>query len=111
MYVYVQLDSCNPAQERMSMSELYKLNSTDENIRLVNAREPTYSDQVSECDICSCNLNYRSFYVDGRHKGDQIWSNMCTECLKGTGEGIGCGKGQLYARQPNGDWRLVDGWC
>jgi hypothetical protein len=77
----------------------------------VNAREPAYSDGVEECGICGCNLNYRGLYVNGRLRGDLMWSNMCTECLKGAGEGIGCDKGQLYARQPNGDWRLVAGWC
>ena len=77
----------------------------------VNAREPAYSNGVEECGICGCNLNYRGLYVSGRLRGDLKWSNLCTECLKGSGEGIGCGKGQLYARQPSGYWRLVAGWC
>jgi len=77
----------------------------------VNAREPIYKYGVETCDICSCDLNRRGFFVDGRLRGDLMWSNMCTECLKSAGEGIGCGKGQLYARQINSVWRLVAGWC
>jgi hypothetical protein len=35
---------------------------------------------------------------------------MCVDCFNDRGVGIGFGKGQLYARQPNGDWRLVAGF-
>jgi hypothetical protein len=76
----------------------------------VDDREPIYNSGVEECGVCGCNLNKRGLHVDGRLRGKEMWSNMCTECLKGSGEGIGWGKGQLYARQPNGAWRLVAGF-
>ncbi|MGD0358598.1 MAG: hypothetical protein ABSA73_13425 [Terracidiphilus sp.] len=76
----------------------------------VDAREPAYNYDVGPCGICGCNLNDRGLHIDGRLRDDLKWSNMCTECLKKSGEGIGWGKGQLYARQPNGDWRLIAGF-
>ncbi len=74
----------------------------------VDAREPAYTFDVEECGICGCDINKRGLHVDGRLRGDLMWSNMCAECLKTAGEGIGWGKGQLYARQ--GAWRLVAGF-
>jgi hypothetical protein len=77
---------------------------------LVASREPAYHHDVEECGICGCDLNRRGLHVDGRLRGDLMWSNMCVNCFKRVGAGIGCGNGQIYARQPNGDWRLVAGW-
>ncbi len=76
----------------------------------VDSREPAYNYDVGECGICGCDLNSRGLHVDGRISGDLLWSNMCADCFKRVGEGIGWGKGQIYARQPNGTWRLVAGF-
>lgn len=76
----------------------------------VDSREPAYNYNVDECGICGSDLSMHGLHVDGRLRGDLMWSNMCVDCFKRVGEGIGSGKGQLYARQPNGDWRLVAGW-
>jgi hypothetical protein len=76
----------------------------------IDAREAAYSYGVEECGLCGCDLNNRGLHVDGRIRGNVMWSNMCAECFKNSGEGIGWGKGQLYARQPNGDWRLIAGF-
>jgi len=35
---------------------------------------------------------------------------MCVPCFLRKGDGVEWGTGQLYARQPNGDWRLVAGF-
>jgi hypothetical protein len=50
--------------------------------------------------------------ICGHVQGEQSvkWANMCADCFNDRSVGIGWGKGQLYARQPNGDWRLVAGF-
>jgi hypothetical protein len=76
----------------------------------VDANEPSYAYDANNCDHCGCALDQRGLHIDGRLRGDLMWSNMCVECFGKLGEGIGWGNGQLYARQPDGDWRLVAGF-
>ena len=95
----------------MPVDALEKWCASQVDPREINARAPAYSNGVEECGICGCNLNNRGLYVKGHYRGDLMPSNMCTECVKGSREVIGCGRGQLYARQPSGHWRLVAGWC
>jgi hypothetical protein len=76
----------------------------------VDANEPRYAYGVQNCGSCGCTLNKRGLFVDGRLRGDLMWGNMCGPCFDGQGEGIGWGKGQLYACQPDGSWRMVAGW-
>ena len=45
-----------------------------------------------ECDICNKETNE---YVDGKTKMGP-WANMCLDCFKTNGVGIGLGKGQRY---------------
>ena len=78
--------------------------------QIVESREPAFGYNVKDCDICGCVLDQHGLYVDGRLRDDLMWSNMCVDCFKDNGEGIGWGKGQLYARQPDGRWRLVAGF-
>jgi SpoVK/Ycf46/Vps4 family AAA+-type ATPase len=76
----------------------------------INTRNPVYRKHAKHCDICGCTLEVRGLLIDGRVGGGLKWANMCADCFNDRGVGIGCGKGQLYARQPNGDWRLVAGF-
>jgi hypothetical protein len=76
----------------------------------VDARKPACAYNVNRCDHCLCCLDQRGLYVDGRLRGDLMWSSMCVYCFANLGEGIGWGAGQLYARQPDGQWRMVAGW-
>jgi hypothetical protein len=76
----------------------------------VDEREPEFAHGVETCDYCGCDLSRRGVFVDGRLRDDLMWGNMCAACFAKLAEGIGWGKGQLYARQPNGDWRLVAGF-
>lgn len=83
--------------------------------RLINAaevytHEPDYAFGVEACDACQCQLTSRGFFVDGMLKADRSWANLCIPCFNVRGSGIGWGKGQLYALQPKGDWRLVAGF-
>jgi hypothetical protein len=55
-------------------------------------------------------LDERGIFVDGKVRNSFEWANMCALCFEKHGEGIGWGRGQLYALQPNGDWRLVAGF-
>jgi hypothetical protein len=49
-------------------------------------------------------------FIDRRLHGQSSWSHLCAKCFIRMGEGVGWGKGQLYARQPNKDWRMVAGF-
>jgi hypothetical protein len=73
-------------------------------------REARYAYGAETCDFCQCDLSSRGLFVDGGLKGTLSAANMCIPCFKVRGRGIGWGKGQLYARQANGDWRLVGGF-
>lgn len=77
----------------------------------VDANEPTYAFRVQDCDRCGCALAPRGLFVDGRARDDLIWGNMCVKCFSERGEGIGWGRGQLYAKQRDGRWRMVAGWA
>ncbi len=76
----------------------------------VNAHKPDYAFGVQNCDFCGCVLAERGLFVDGRLRGAVKWANMCAACFRSHAEGIGWGNGQLYARQPEGKWRMVAGW-
>jgi hypothetical protein len=76
----------------------------------VNSHEADYAGGAQKCDFCQCRLDTRGLYVDGMTRADMSWANMCAPCFSVRGAGLGWGTGQLYARQPNGDWRLVAGF-
>ena len=76
----------------------------------VERHTPQYAYNAERCDFCGCALSDRALFVDGRLEGDAMWANMCAQCFAAKGEGIRWGDGQLYARQPNGDWRMVAGF-
>jgi hypothetical protein len=76
----------------------------------VDTNEPGHAYGVQNCGSCGCALNERGLFVDGRLRGDLMRGNMCAPCFTKLGEGIGWGKGQLYARQSDGSWRMVAGW-
>ena len=76
----------------------------------VNDREPDYASGVEECGACQCDLRTRGLAIDGALKGQGMWGYFCIPCFLRECEGIGWGKGQLYAKQPSGEWRLVAGF-
>ena len=76
----------------------------------ISSRSPVFRDHAMHCDICGCTLQARGLLIDGRVRGSLKWANMCADCFNDSGAGIGWGKGQLYARQPDGGWRLVAGF-
>ncbi len=76
----------------------------------VNGRESNYASEVEECGACQCDLTTRGLAVDGALKGRSMWGYFCIPCFLRECEGIGWGKGQLYAKQPSGEWRLVAGF-
>jgi hypothetical protein len=76
----------------------------------VDGNNPQYAYDVQKCDFCGCSLAKRGMFVDGCLRGQTTWGNMCCQCFEERGEGIRWGSGQLYAQQPNGDWRVVRGF-
>jgi hypothetical protein len=81
------------------------INSTE-----VDGNDPKYVYAVEKCDFCGSSLAKRGMFVDGCLRGKTTWGNMCAQCFESKGEGVRWGSGQLYARQPNGDWRMVGGF-
>jgi hypothetical protein len=76
----------------------------------VKRRDSVFRSDADDCDICGCTLGKRGLLIDGLVQGSLKWANMCADCFSDYGVGIGWGKGQLYARQLNGEWRLVAGF-
>ena len=76
----------------------------------VERHSPEFAYGVKECHMCRCDLQARWLFVDGSLEGHGGWANMCAQCFERLGTGIGWGKGQLYARQLDGTWRLVAGF-
>jgi len=75
-----------------------------------NRRMPEYAYGIKTCDLCHCSLDDAGLFVDGALRGQAGWANMCPSCFERQGHSIGWGKGQIYARQSNGRWRLVAGF-
>ena len=86
--------------------ELFKIVDAAE----VNSREANYANGIDECGSCRRGLMQCGLVVDGKRRDDLMWGNFCALCYLNVCEGIGWGRGQLYARQPNGDWRQVAGF-
>lgn len=76
----------------------------------VNRRKPAYAYGIEDCDLCQRSLNEVKLFVDGGLRSQAGWVNMCPSCFEKHGHSIGWGKGQIYARQSNGRWRLVRGF-
>lgn len=70
----------------------------------MEANESAYAHNADKCHFCGCELAQRGLSIDGRLRNDLMWGNMRGACFNSKGTGIGWGDGQLYARQPNGDW-------
>ena len=52
-----------------------------------------YGMTPKKCDICGAKL--KKVFIDGRTKMG-AWANMCEQCHKEQGVGLGIGKGQKY---------------
>ena len=50
--------------------------------------------RVPKCDTCGCNLQGKAF-VDGKTVGGP-WANMCLDCHRTYGLGVGVDLGQVY---------------
>ena len=90
-----------PAEERLA-----KLADEAEGRR----RSECYANPPDTCDLCGCNLEERTFFVDARLREQVTFACLCAGCFFECGQGIGWGEGQLYKRQPGGDWLMVAGF-
>ena len=77
--------------------------------QLASTHTGDYAYGISRCDHCGCALNSVGLFVDGATR-DGSWGNYCANCCLQYGVGVGWGKGQLYARQPDNKWVLVAGF-
>lgn len=76
----------------------------------VNRRAPEFAEAVKLCDLCRCDLAKQGLFVDGRLRNVPGWANLCPRCFESSGASLGWGKGQLFAKQSNGEWRMVSGF-
>lgn len=60
------------------------------------------------CDICIIPIDERQWFVEGQ-MGEGTWANMCPKCFWERGHSIGWGRGQLYWKVGDHQWRLVSG--
>jgi len=75
----------------------------------VRSHAAAYSN-AEQCDSCGSSLMRKNVFVDGKLRGEVGWGNLCAACFRKRGDGIGWGRGQLYAKQADGRWRMVAGW-
>lgn len=78
--------------------------------RVGRERGQFYVGASTSCDLCGVDMTSLQFRVDGKHRGAAMWASMCADCFWVWGTGIGWGSGQLYRRQPNGEWLMVGGF-
>ena len=64
---------------------------------------------IENCDGCSVDLSTVGLFIDGS-SGKDGWGNYCANCSLTRGVAVGWGKGQLYARQPDGSWAGIAGF-
>ena len=64
----------------------------------------------AKCNICEKPIEgEHPYFVDGRTTQGS-WANMCPDCFKSWGTGLGKGFGQKYMHQGLGeDWVKVEG--
>ena len=58
------------------------------------------------CDVCHSQVGEE--FVDGRTVYGP-WANMCHDCFKQIGVGLGTGKGQHYKKDETGKYLKIEG--
>lgn len=60
------------------------------------------------CDLCKGDIGSTGWFVDGETRRG-AWANMCTDCYRDHGSGVGWGLGQLYWAIGDCEYRLMAG--
>jgi len=60
---------------------------------------------------CDWNTRHKitKTFVDGRTRRSGSWANMCLDCHREHGIGLGIGRGQQYQKQLGGRWLKIAG--
>jgi hypothetical protein len=77
-------------------------------IGLFGGATELHSDPPLACDICVIPIEERQWFVAGQ-VGEGTWASMCPKCFYERGHSIGWGRGQLYWKIDDYQWRLVSG--
>ncbi len=66
----------------------------------VNENSPQFAFDLEDCGGCGKSPDECGLFIDGRLRGQLIWSHLCARCFihMGEGVGVGWGKGHLYPR-------------
>ncbi len=60
------------------------------------------------CDLCVKATEEGRWFVEGQMQ-EGTWASLCLECFFKQGHSIGWGRGQLYSKVRDSQWRLVSG--
>ena len=67
--------------------------------------------EVKTCDLCQGKCSDE--FVDGVTKLSGLWGNMCADCFRRYGIGLGTGVGQRYEKKMDDSgknyWKKVEG--
>ena len=67
-----------------------------------------FGNPPANCDLCERAFAQEKYFVDGRVRGVGACGFMCVDCFGEHGVGLGLGIGQLYRRERDGRWLLVE---
>ena len=90
----------------MSQEEIEKIKYPHYAAGKKKTEEVIYAKPPKHCDLCKHRLTNN--FVDGRTRRGP-WANMCWECYKVFGVGLGTGQGQQYMPRDDGSWVKVAG--
>ena len=69
-----------------------------DNLKITGGQPHISYGPPSNCDLCEKPFLKDGLFVDGQMK-DGTWANVCMDCFKAQGSGIGYGVGQLYKKK------------
>jgi len=79
---------------------------TPTGVRQMKVQKFWFGSVPKSCDICCSQITTN--FVDGLIVLG-AWANVCLDCHKKFGCGLGVGKGQKYEKQPNGKFLKIAG--
>lgn len=88
--------------------ELVGLLTMLQRIGLFGGVTELHPDPPLACDLCVTPIDDRQWFVEGQ-MGEGTWASMCPKCFFEQGHSIGWGRGQLYWKIDDHQWRLVSG--
>jgi hypothetical protein len=111
-----ETDEVHPEESKSSTSggsgtEAEKRLSVLADVVVGQERDEWFANPPDVCDYCKCSFIERSYFVDAKERGSQMWGFMCAECFFVYGEAVRYGRGQIYQKRGSGKWLCVAGFA